>query len=122
MGPPSATPEVAVVAIQPQRVSLTTELPGRTWAYRMAEIRPQVNGLIQKRLFTEGTMVKAGECSTKSILLPTSPYNRAAAALSSAKQAEKKAQATLNASVAALQRHEAVLKLAKINLGRYENY
>lgn len=54
-------PEVAVVTLQPERVVLTTELPGRTCPYRVAEIRPQVNGLIQKRLFTEGAEVKAGE-------------------------------------------------------------
>jgi len=54
-------PEVAIVAIQPQRIELTTELPGRTSAYRIAEIRPQVNGIIQKRLFQEGSDVKAGQ-------------------------------------------------------------
>jgi membrane fusion protein (multidrug efflux system) len=60
--PPGAgrTPEVAVVAVRTQRITLTTELPGRTSAYRVAEIRPQVSGLIQKRLFTEGTDVPAG--------------------------------------------------------------
>ena len=50
----AAVPEVATVTVAPQRVALTTELPGRTSPYRIAEIRPQVNGLIQKRLFTEG--------------------------------------------------------------------
>ena len=59
--PPPQVPEVAVVTIQPQKVVLTTELPGRTSAFRVAEIRPQVNGLIQKRLFTEGSDVKAGQ-------------------------------------------------------------
>jgi membrane fusion protein (multidrug efflux system) len=47
--------------MQPQQITLTTELPGRTSAYRVAEIRPQVNGIIQKRLFTEGANVKAGD-------------------------------------------------------------
>ena len=47
--------------VQPQRIELTTELPGRTSAYLVAEIRPQVNGIIQKRLFTEGSDVKAGQ-------------------------------------------------------------
>jgi len=59
--PPPAVPEVAVVAVQPQRVVLTTELPGRTSAHLIAEIRPQVSGIIQKRLFSEGADVKAGE-------------------------------------------------------------
>lgn len=59
--PPSGPPEVGVVAIQPQRVAITTELSGRTSAFMVAEVRPQVGGIIQKRLFTEGSDVKAGE-------------------------------------------------------------
>ena len=54
-------PQVGVVTIQPQPYTLTTELPGRTTAYRVAEVRPQVNGIILKRLFKEGTEVKAGQ-------------------------------------------------------------
>ena len=59
--PPPPVPEVATVTVQPQRMVLTTELPGRTSAYLVAEVRPQVNGIIQKRLFTEGSDVKAGQ-------------------------------------------------------------
>ena len=59
--PQDRTPEVAVVTVKPQSVVLTTELPGRTSPYMLAEIRPQVNGLIQKRLFEEGSDVKAGQ-------------------------------------------------------------
>jgi membrane fusion protein (multidrug efflux system) len=58
--PPKGMPEVAVQVIHPERVVLTTELPGRTLPYLVAEIRPQVNGLILKRLFEEGSDVKAG--------------------------------------------------------------
>jgi len=58
---PAAVPEVGVVTLQTQAVSLTSELPGRTSPYRVAEVRPQVNGVILKRLFTEGGEVKAGE-------------------------------------------------------------
>jgi membrane fusion protein (multidrug efflux system) len=54
-------PEVATVTVEPQRLELTTELPGRTSAHLVAEIRPQVNGIIQKRLFQEGSDVKAGQ-------------------------------------------------------------
>ena len=54
-------PEVAVVTIQPQQVELSTELPGRTSAYLVAEIRPQVNGIIKERRFQEGSDVKAGQ-------------------------------------------------------------
>jgi membrane fusion protein (multidrug efflux system) len=59
--PPAAVPEVAILTVTLQSVPLTTELPGRTAAYRVAEIRPQVNGLIQRRLFTEGADVVAGQ-------------------------------------------------------------
>ncbi len=58
---PAPAPEVAVVTIEPKQIELTTELPGRTAAYLISEIRPQVNGIIQKRLFKEGSDVKAGE-------------------------------------------------------------
>ena len=58
---PAPIPEVTVLQVTTQKITLTTELPGRTSAYRMAEIRPQVNGLILKRLFTEGQDVKAGQ-------------------------------------------------------------
>ncbi len=58
---PPPVPEVATVTIQPQQVELTTELPGRTSPYLVAEIRPQVNGIIKKRLFKEGSDVKAGQ-------------------------------------------------------------
>ena len=57
----SVKPEVWVVTLKPQAVNLTTELPGRTSAYREAEVRPQVNGIVQKRLFTEGGEVKANQ-------------------------------------------------------------
>ena len=58
---PPPLPEVSTVTVARQQVVLTTELPGRTSPYLIAEIRPQVNGLIQKRLFTEGSDVKAGQ-------------------------------------------------------------
>ena len=60
-GPQNITPEVAVVTIQPKRVVITTELAGRTSANLVAEVRPQVGGIIQKRLFAEGSDVKAGQ-------------------------------------------------------------
>lgn len=59
--PQTGAPEVTVVTIQPQQVVLTTELPGRTAPYMVAEIRPQVSGLIQKRMFTEGSDIHAGQ-------------------------------------------------------------
>ena len=59
--PPAAPPEVSVITIKPQKVMLTTELPGRTSAHLIAEVRPQVGGIIQKRLFAEGSDVNEGD-------------------------------------------------------------
>ena len=60
-GGPPPPPEVGVIAIQPRKVEITDELPGRTTAFRVAEVRPQVTGIVQKRLFAEGTEVRAGQ-------------------------------------------------------------
>jgi membrane fusion protein (multidrug efflux system) len=61
--PPPAPPppKVSVVTVQAQAVPITTELPGRVAGYRYADVRPQVNGIILKRLFVEGSEVKAGQ-------------------------------------------------------------
>ena len=59
--PEQPIPEVGVVTLQAEAFTLTTELPGRTAAYRIAEVRPQVDGIVQKRLFKEGSEVKANE-------------------------------------------------------------
>jgi len=59
--PQAGPPEVAVVVVKAEPVAINTELPGRASAYLVADVRPQVSGIIQKRLFTEGTDVKAGE-------------------------------------------------------------
>jgi membrane fusion protein (multidrug efflux system) len=59
--PKGAPPEVAVVTVQARPLVMTTELAGRTSANRVAEVRPQVGGIVQKRFFTEGSDVKAGQ-------------------------------------------------------------
>ncbi|MGE6387208.1 efflux RND transporter periplasmic adaptor subunit [Pseudomonas sp. NPDC078416] len=59
--PAPPPPQVGVVTLKTQAYTLTSELPGRTTAFRIAEVRPQVNGIILKRLFTEGADVKAGQ-------------------------------------------------------------
>ena len=59
--PPPQVPEVGVMTLEPKPAQLYTELPGRVTATRTAEIRPQVAGILQKRLFTEGAEVKAGQ-------------------------------------------------------------
>ncbi|WP_226506833.1 efflux RND transporter periplasmic adaptor subunit [Pseudomonas sp. MWU16-30317] len=58
---PAPAPQVGVVTVQPQSYTLTSDLPGRTTAFRVAEVRPQVDGIILKRLYTEGTDVKEGQ-------------------------------------------------------------
>jgi membrane fusion protein, multidrug efflux system len=62
-GPAAPPPpvEVGVVTLAPESVLLTTELPGRTSAYEVSEVRPQVSGVIRERLFTEGQMVHKGQ-------------------------------------------------------------
>lgn len=83
--PQSAAPEVNVVTIAPQQVTLSTVLAGRTSAFLVADVRPQVSGIVQKRLFREGSVVKAGE-----LLYQIDPatyqaaYNSAKATLSKA--------------------------------------
>ncbi|MFH8135563.1 efflux RND transporter periplasmic adaptor subunit [Pantoea osteomyelitidis] len=57
----SSSTEVGVVTLKSEPVTLLTQLPGRTNAVKTAEVRPQVSGIIQKRLFTEGGEVKAGQ-------------------------------------------------------------
>jgi len=82
-------PEVATVTIEPQSVELTTELPGRTSAYLVSEIRPQVNGIIKKRRFREGSDVKTGDLLYQ---IDPAPFQ---VALDSAKASLGKAQANL---------------------------
>jgi membrane fusion protein (multidrug efflux system) len=120
-------PEVAVVTVARQPVLLTTELPGRTSPYRIAEIRPQVNGLIQKRLFTEGADVQAGQALYQ---IDPAPFQ---AALDMAQanlpalrlRADRFKQALADKAVsqqdfddadAALKQAEAQLETARINL------
>lgn len=60
-GPPPPPPAVTVVSLKAETVTLTRELPGRTHPYLVAEVRPQVSGIIKSQLFTEGKLVKAGQ-------------------------------------------------------------
>jgi membrane fusion protein (multidrug efflux system) len=90
-------PEVSVVTLHPQSVAITGELPGRTTASLTAEVRPQVNGIIQARLFQEGGLVKAGDALYQ--LDPASyqaSYDSAAAALQKAEAAVPNAQAKVD--------------------------
>ncbi|MCM2264853.1 MAG: efflux RND transporter periplasmic adaptor subunit [Desulfuromonadales bacterium] len=102
---PAAPPEVGVITIQPQRAVLTTELPGRIAPHLIAEVRPQVGGIIQQRLFTEGGDVKAGQ-----VLYQIDPATYRAA-FASAKAALSRAEANL---VPARLREERFQDLVKI--------
>jgi membrane fusion protein (multidrug efflux system) len=97
--PTPPVPEVATVTVQTQQVVLTTELPGRTSPYRVAEVRPQVNGIVQKRLFEEGSDVRAGQ-----VLYEIDPAHF---------------QAAYNNAKAALGRAEANLPSIRLRVERY---
>jgi membrane fusion protein (multidrug efflux system) len=119
--PPSVIPEVAIVRVSPERVVLTTELPGRTSAYLVAEIRPQVTGIIQKRLFEEGSDVRAGNVLYQIDPAPfQTAYDIARANLSGMRRAAERARAALEASKAGVTRQKATLELARTNRWRYE--
>lgn len=112
--PPQAPPpEVGIMVVQPQAVRLTSELPGRTSPRLIAEVRPQVGGIIQKRLFTEGTDVKAGQ-----VLYQIDP------ALYRAEVARAEAALTRDmANVTSIrQRFERYRELVKINAVSQQDY
>jgi membrane fusion protein (multidrug efflux system) len=119
---PAALPEVAIVTVYPERIVLTTELPGRTAAYLVAEIRPQVNGLIKSRLFREGAEVKAGDLLYQ---IDSAPYE---AAYSQAKAGLAQAQAdlmTAEANVPALrsraERYNGLIDIHAVGLQDYDD-
>lgn len=103
-GPPSfmnGTPEVVVATLISQRVPMVTELPGRASAHLVAEIRPQVGGIVTKQYFTEGSEVKAGGLLYQ---IEPAPY-----------------QASYNSAKAALTKAEANLVPIKIKAERYKD-
>lgn len=110
---PPTPAEVAIVTIRPERAVLTTELPGRISAYLVAEIRPQVNGVVRRRMFREGTNVDAGELLYQIDPAPyRAAYDQAKAALATA-QAEL---ATAEANLPAIRlREERLRGLASIH-------
>lgn len=137
----AALPEVGVMAMHASEVPVHTELSGRTAAFRVSEVRPQVNGLVRKRLFEEGSMVRAGQ-----VLYEIEPgpfeaaHEQAQAALATAqasiaslrgkaerfgelvkanavsRQEHEEAQAALVQAQAGVKSAQAALKAARINL------
>ena len=114
MPPPGPTP-VGVVVVTEQPVTLTTELPGRTAAYETSEVRPQVNGLVRARLFTEGDYVTAGQPLYQ---IDPSSYR---AAVTNARGALGNAQATVASSEALARRYGELVKINAISKQDYEN-
>ena len=88
-GPPIQIQEVGVVTLAAQRVAITEELPGRTTSFCISDVRPQVNGIIMKRMFAEGSEVTAGQ---QLYQIDPASYQ---AAYDSAKATLAKAEATL---------------------------
>ena len=120
--PPPSVPEVATVTVQTEQVVLTTELPGRTSAYSMAEIRPQVGGIIQKRLFEEGSEIKGGQVLYQIDPAPLqAAYDNAAANLAAARKAADRARAGLAGSRTGVVRQRAVVENARVNRKRFED-
>ncbi|KTC68227.1 multidrug efflux system, subunit A [Legionella birminghamensis] len=93
-------PEVGVVQLAFQPFPITVELPGRVRSYRIAEVRPQVNGIILKRLFVEGTDVKEGQSLYQ---IDPAPY-----------------QAALDTAKGDLSKAEANLEIANLTVNRYK--
>lgn len=113
--PPAGPPEVSIITIAPKRVEITTELPGRTSAYLIAEVRPQVSGIIQKRVFTEGSDVKAGQ-----VLYQIDPATYQAA-YASAKAAEARAEATVIPAKLREERYKELVKIKAVSQQDYDN-
>ena len=107
--------QVGYIVVREQPVTLTTELPGRTSAYETSEVRPQVNGLIQARLFEEGQQVRAGQPLYR---IDSAPY---VAQVASARAALARARASIASSGALVRRYGELVKINAIARQDYEN-
>ena len=101
--------EVGVVTLKTERLAFNTELPGRTVAPLIAEIRPQVGGIVQKRLFAEGAQVKAGQ-----LLYQLDPASLEATH-ASAKASVRKAESTLATARTVARRNAELVKIDAIS-------
>ncbi|MFP3474317.1 MULTISPECIES: efflux RND transporter periplasmic adaptor subunit [Burkholderia] len=113
--PPPQTPEVGVVTVQPQAVPVFTELPGRTSAFLVAQVRARVDGIVLRREFTEGGDVKAGQRLYK---IDPAPY---IAQLNSAKATLAKAQANLVTQNALVARYKVLVAANAVSKQEYDN-
>jgi len=100
--------DVGTYTVKGQSLTLTTDLPGRTSAFRVAEVRPQVSGILQKRLFEEGTEVKQGQ---QLYQIDPATYKAQLA----------KAQANLDTAAKLAQRYERLLKTNAVSRQQYDD-
>jgi membrane fusion protein, multidrug efflux system len=118
--PPQGPPEVGVVTIRYQHATLTTELAGRTSPYKVADVRPQVNGILKALLFQEGGLVHAGQPLYQIDPAPyQAAYDNAIAALATAKAKAVRYAALLKVNAVAPQDYddaEAAYKEALANV------
>jgi membrane fusion protein (multidrug efflux system) len=112
---PAGPPEVGVVTIRTESVVLSSELPGRTSAYESSEVRPQVNGLILERLFTEGDQVRAGQALYR---IDPAPYE---AQVASARAALGRARSAIASTSALARRYSELVKINAISRQDAEN-
>ena len=108
-------PQVGVVTVQPGDVGLMTELPGRLEASRVAQVRARAAGIVQKRLFREGSDVKAGQ---RLFVIDAAPY---AAALQTAQATLARAQANLTQAAGLAQRYKPLLAANAVSQQEYAN-
>ena len=108
-------PAVTVQTLHAAPVSLTTELPGRVSAYRVAEVRPQVNGVVLKRLFTEGERVAPGQ---QLYQIDPAPYE---ASLASAHASLARAQAAVIAANLTVERYRSLVEARAVSRQDYDN-
>jgi membrane fusion protein (multidrug efflux system) len=117
-GPPAGAPPppaVDVVTLHARPVTLTTDLPGRTSAYRVAAVIPQVSGVLLKRLFTEGDIVQAGQ---QLYQIDPAPYE---AALASAQATLAHAHATVRTAQATVDRYQPLMATHAVSKQDYDN-
>lgn len=108
-------PEVVVMQVMPQAVPLMVELSGRVSAFRKAEVRPQVGGILQRQLFTEGTLVKEGQSLYK---IDPDTYD---AVVQAAQAALASAQAKLAATRMRRERRQALLGSRAVSKQDFED-
>ena len=108
----SAPPQVSVITARRTSVPVTMELPGRTSAYLVAQVRARVDGIVQKRSFQEGADVKAEQALYQ---IDPAPYR---AALNSALAAQQKAEANLAATSSQAERYKILIGGNAIKIGR----